>query len=357
MTTSETKEHEVTDAASMRRTLFVRNTYGGRDLELFMVVAFATIFTVRAALAATGWPQLGGGKIHFAHLLWGGLGMLVALILFMTVQGRFSRVLATVSAGVGFGLFIDELGKFVTSDNDYFFQPAIAFIYLTFVVLFVVGRTVTRTASGSPRSALVNAFDVAKEAVIRDLDESERETGLSMLAQCDPEDPVVRELTKMLVGMTARSKGRPALYVRARARLERAYRSLVARRWFRVLFIGGLVTGSIINILVAAGLALIVSFGSQEILRVDFWALGQIISATASSILVVIGAVRWRRSRVEAYRWFQRALLVTLFITEFFAFYQNQNTQFAGLVLTLLAYAAIRTMLSLEETKAQTTTR
>ncbi len=346
----------MTKAASAKRTLFVRNTYAGRDIELFMVIAFATIFTVRAALAATGWPQLGGGKIHFAHLLWGGLGMLIGLILFMGIQGRFSRVLATVSAGIGFGLFIDELGKFVTSDNDYFFQPAIAFIYLTFVILFVVGRTVERTARVSPQSALVNAFDVAKEAVIHDLDESERDRGLNMLAQCDPADPVVRELTEMLVGMTARSKGRPAFHLRLRAWLERSYGSLVARRWFKVLFIGGLVAGAIINILVAVGYALVASSDGQGLIEVDFWTSGQVISTAASSVLVVVGVLRWRRSRLEAYRWFQRALLVTIFITEFFAFYQNQNSQFIGLILTLLAYAAIQTMIRLEETKVRTTT-
>ena len=51
---------------------FVRSIYAGRDIEFFMVVAVATILIVRSILAATGWPQLGGGKIHFAHLLWGG---------------------------------------------------------------------------------------------------------------------------------------------------------------------------------------------------------------------------------------------------------------------------------------------
>ncbi len=38
-------------------------------------------------------PELGGHGLHIAHLLWGGF-------------------------------FIDELGKFITQDNDYFFKPA-----------------------------------------------------------------------------------------------------------------------------------------------------------------------------------------------------------------------------------------
>jgi hypothetical protein len=61
-----------------KRSFFVRSMYVGRDLELFLVTAVATIIIVRSALAATGWPQLGGGKIHFAHLLWGVLGNKVA---------------------------------------------------------------------------------------------------------------------------------------------------------------------------------------------------------------------------------------------------------------------------------------
>jgi hypothetical protein len=128
-----------------KRSLFVRSMYVGRDLELFLVTAVATILIVRSVLGATGWPQLGGGKIHFALLLWGGLGMFIPLILFVSMEGRVWKVLATFAAGIGFGLFIDELGKFITSDNDYFFKPTIAIIYVVFVVPSDAGTTPGRS--------------------------------------------------------------------------------------------------------------------------------------------------------------------------------------------------------------------
>ncbi len=171
---------------------FVRRVTAMQDFEVFFVTSVATILLVRMILAATGWPQLGGGKIHFAHLLWGGIGMLLAFILFMAMQGRLWDFLATLSAGIGFGLFLDELGKFITSDNDYFFQPAVAIMYVLFVVLFFLFRALGRVDKMGPETALVNSFDFAKEAVMRAMSRGERDEALYVLGRADQSDPMVQ---------------------------------------------------------------------------------------------------------------------------------------------------------------------
>jgi pimeloyl-ACP methyl ester carboxylesterase len=92
-------------------------------LDSFLVSAIATVVIIRIFLEATGYPQLGGGGLHIAHVLGGGLGMLVAIVLLLLYLTPATRLIAAEVGGVGFGAFVDELGKFVTSDNDYFFKP------------------------------------------------------------------------------------------------------------------------------------------------------------------------------------------------------------------------------------------
>ena len=233
-----TEQPDAAVAAAPKRSFFVRRVDATNHFEIFFVSAVATIILVRAILAATGWPQLGGGKIHFAHLLWGGLGMLIALILFMSMEGRLWKVLATFAAGIGFGLFIDELGKFITSDNNYFFKPTIAIIYVVFVVLLLVARAISHAVAVSPQSALDNAFDLAKEAVIRDMDQAERTDALAMLARCDQTDPIVGQLRSMVEGMTDVPACAPPALLRLKARLGRWIARISANRWFRIVVVG-----------------------------------------------------------------------------------------------------------------------
>ena len=98
----------------------------GALLETFFVVACTTVIVIRTQLWLTNYPQLGGGGLHIAHLLYGGVFMVLAIGLLLVFLSRAVRRPAAIVGGVGFGFFIDELGKFITSDNDYFFKPAAA---------------------------------------------------------------------------------------------------------------------------------------------------------------------------------------------------------------------------------------
>ncbi len=79
-----------------------------------------TVTLIRLFLAITGYPQLGWGELHIAHVLWGGLALFSAVLLALVLTNRWAYSLSAILAGVGVGLFIDEVGKFITQSNDYF---------------------------------------------------------------------------------------------------------------------------------------------------------------------------------------------------------------------------------------------
>ena len=47
----------------------------------FALTTVATVVLVRGFLQLTGFPTVGGGVLHVAHVLWGGLGMALAILL------------------------------------------------------------------------------------------------------------------------------------------------------------------------------------------------------------------------------------------------------------------------------------
>jgi hypothetical protein len=327
-------------AASTKGLYFVRRVTAMQDFEVFFVSSVATILLVRAILAATGWPQLGGGKIHFAHLLWGGVGMLLAFILFMAMQGRLWDFLATLSAGIGFGLFLDELGKFITSDNDYFFQPAVAIMYVLFVVLFFLFRWLGRVDRMGPETALVNSFDFAKEAVMRSMNAGERDEALYVLGRADPADPMVRALTTVLGGVHPPATSANPV-ARAWERFHAWYRRLIAKRWFRRFVVGWFIVTSVLSIF---GLVTLDSTPGQ----LNLMDMGGVLANAVTGAFVIVGLVHWRRSKLSAFRWFERGALVAILVGQFFSFYHNQVAAIFGLLWLLLQLAVIRSMVSAE---------
>lgn len=108
-------------------------------LDTFVVAAVVTILLTRTFLAVTGYPQIGDDTLHIAHVLWGGL-VLTAAFLLVLLSEKPNKLFAALLGGIGFGLFIDEVGKFVTQDNDYFYEPAIGIMYICILLIWAIGR-------------------------------------------------------------------------------------------------------------------------------------------------------------------------------------------------------------------------
>ena len=167
--------------ARVRRGPLTRNAVGGTSTEAFMIIAIATILITRAYLHLTGYPQVGGNSLHIAHALWGGAFMMLALLVGWALLGLGARMFCVVLGGIGFGLFLDEVGKFVTKDNDYFYGPAAEIMYVLVVVLLVLGRVFRDIRPLGAHEAIASAAGIAADGIARGLPRHRRELGLRLV--------------------------------------------------------------------------------------------------------------------------------------------------------------------------------
>ena len=149
----------------------------GAERYVFVtLISFAgTVIATRWFLSLTGFPRIGGGDLHIAHALWGGVALFAAALLPILLAGRMVYTASAALAGIGIGLFIDEVGKFITAENDYFYPAAAPIIYATFLLAALVWIRARRKDDPDPRSQLLTALELFEESVEGDLQRVERD--------------------------------------------------------------------------------------------------------------------------------------------------------------------------------------
>ena len=148
----------------------VRRVGAERYLRHTLIWFAVTVIGVRLALASTGYPKLGGGQLHIAHVLWGGLFLFGAALSPLLFANRWALEASAVLTGIGVGLFIDEVGKFITQSNDYFFPPAAPIIYATFLLTLLLYLRVRNEPAATVRHDLYAALDSLPHVLDHDLD-------------------------------------------------------------------------------------------------------------------------------------------------------------------------------------------
>ncbi|WP_238402661.1 hypothetical protein [Cellulomonas sp. H30R-01] len=317
----------------MLRLGLPRDPLATRNLGTFLVVTALTVLVTRALLAASGYPQLGGGGLHVAHVLWGGLLMALAFVLLLSFMGPVLRPFGAIVGGIGFGLFVDEVGKFVTSDNDYFYEPTAAIIYATVVALGLVAEALHGRRALDRREALAGAVDDAVAGVVGGFTGHARARAESRLAAAG-DVAGAKETRALLRSVVEDHEELPDVVEAVSRGAVRVLHVLVRARFVPLLAVVLLVATATVSVM--RGLLAWGDLGGL------WWvAAGAVVSGLVGAAFAVVGLLQVRSDAVQGYRWFRRAVLVSLLVTQFFLFRLSEWDASWGLLVDLVVLGVV----------------
>ena len=160
----------------------VRRAAAERCVLIVLLCLAASISLTRFFLELAGYPQLGNAELHIAHVLWGGLFLISGALLPLLFVNRGILDISAVLSGVGMGLFLDEVGKFITQSNDYFFPAAAPIVYAFFLLTLWIYMLVRSQRRESARVILYDILSMLGEYLDKDLSAQERD-GIVMRLQ------------------------------------------------------------------------------------------------------------------------------------------------------------------------------
>ncbi len=326
------------DLLNKHVSLFIRNLEAIDYLENFLVSAVAAILAIRVFLTLTGFPQIAGAGLHIAHVLWGGVFMAIALFFSLFFLNKEARHISAVLGGAGFGTFIDELGKFITADNNYFFQPTIALIYLIFVILFLLIRTLEKNIQPTQKEYALNALEHVKEAVFNDLDKIEKEKVELYLKKMDPKDSITKAIIQILESEKLKNSEDVYILSRLKNYLRTKYTQTVRRKRFANYIMWFFVIIAFANLVNAF-------LDTTQVL--NFWDVGLVLSSLLSVVYILCGVYFYYKSHhLKSYQSYKMSVIVSILLVQFFKFYHNQLSALIGLLVYTTVLAALDFLIS-----------
>ena len=291
----------------------VKREGAGRYLMLTLISFALSVIVTRVILQVTNYPQLAWGEFHIAHILFGGLMLFVAALLPLVLANRSIYVASAVLSGAGVGLFIDEVGKFITRQNDYFYAPAMPIIYAFFLLTVLVYFQVRKRPRKDARAELYRSLDSMAEILDYDLEPHEfasLKRRLKYVSQ-RKESPALADLAGKLLkfldfrqlDIVPRSHN---LIERVGVKLEKFEEKYIHK---------GLYKAALILWLTASGIIAISDLAGSYVAFFSYEALYELVSRLISSgILVSDASIYWFLVRLSLEALVGVALVVSAFL-------------------------------------------
>lgn len=332
------------------------------SLLTWMAVAFVvTVLVTRVYLQLSGFPSIGSGKIHLAHAVWGGLLLIIAAILPLMLAPSRVLTLCAVLGGIGAGLFMDEVGKFLTSDNDYFFAPAAPLIYGTGVLLVLLAVRAREHRPTTTTARWYAALDLLGEAADDHMSKREEAAAVTLL-DAVTEDETRPDLTQAAgvlrdeVEQWELPEYRPSRLRAAGRALDRWDRRVIPTWVYGVLSILGSVAffvfiamAGIAALLLAvdsglrSDLSLLIDSEVEVATPVAVVTMWVCVAACVISLVMLLAAlvVRLTGRPTQAATWAIRGCVLTLIVVNLAASYIDISILAVIMVFQLLAIAIL----------------
>lgn len=333
---------------------------------LTMLVCFGlSVALTRLFLELSGYPQLGNSELHIAHVLWGGLLLFAGVLVLLMFANPWAYYAGAVLGGSGMGLFIDEVGKFITQSNDYFYPWAAPIIYAFFLLTVMIYLRVNRRRPDDPRSAMYHALDGLIEILNHDLEPGEKKALQHHLqaATAEEENKDLNVLAQTLLTFVDRKELHlvpedPDFWQRWEARIKKwedRYFSRGRFKWILILGLGGQAFISFMELVFVLG----VQYFPEEISEtlIDLVLAGQVkgvqgarwfaaFSALSGGIglLFVVAIVLCVLGKERTgFNYAYAGLLLELTAANLMAFYFDQfSTIFFAVIQLILLVAVVR---------------
>jgi len=318
-----------------------------------------TILATRLYLNLMGWPQIGNNVWHIAHILWGGLGLLIGGLISLLFYGKRAKRLGAVVMGIGLGLFLDETGKFVSRSNDYHFQPTIMIVYIFLVILFLLYKKAEKSRMKNESTMIQAVLEDFEEIVRDDLDEYEREDMIRkikvLLKSNNKTYVIIADGLEKIVDNIKLVEPRINSGFSGKIRIvwDALVKKVLNRRYFKVALLA--LAGSFvfrwmydIGVIVLTKKKLFdVFYGDYEFfMSIDGLFLGaKIFFDGMTAVLFGLGIQAiLARKRKRALLMFEYGLLVNIFLTSIFRFYFEQFSGLFDLGVDILVLAYVGEM-------------